>query len=319
VSRRSGLAADAAAFIESLRSERRASAHTVRSYDGDLRQFLGFLADYDPPALEGARGAARLDARAVRAFLAYLHGLRLARSSVARKLASVRSFFRFRRARRGEGEDPAGAVHAPRLPARLPRMLSIEEATAVVESPTASDPPPRGGTVSLVRDRALLELLYGSGLRVGELAGLSLDDLDLPSRTVRVLGKGRKERIVPFGGPAHEAMTAWLRAAAPLREKGDPDAVFLNLRGGRLTDRAVRQILDRWVGRARIGRQISPHALRHSFATHLLDRGADIRSIQELLGHASLSTTQRYTRVGIEQLQKVHREAHPRAKPGRGR
>ena len=325
---------DIARFIEHLRSERRSSPHTVRSYASDLEQFRVFLEDYDPKAAGSPRTVGTM---AVRAFLASLHGRGVGRLSAARKLASIRSFFRFLRRARGWNDDPAGPVRSPRAPKRLPRVLTVEEVSALVEAPAGAEPTGRGGRLSLARDRALLELLYAAGLRVSELTGLSLDDVDLRGRSVRVLGKGGKERIVPFGGPAERALADWLAQSAPLREEtsrgvpagaggkrgaarpgpaGSPDplAVFLNLRGGRLTDRAVRQILNRWLLHTATTRKMSPHALRHSFATHLLDRGADLRSIQELLGHASLSTTQRYTHLGIEQIQRVYRDAHPRSR-----
>ncbi|PYT07475.1 MAG: tyrosine recombinase XerD [Acidobacteria bacterium] len=304
-----------ARFIEHLRSERRVSPHTVRSYACDLRQFRQFLQEYEPEASRFPRSTSTL---AVRGFLAHLHGRGISRVSAARKLATLRSFFRFLRQDRGWQENPAGPVRTPKMPRRLPRLLTVDEARVVVEAPSGCDPTSRGGRVALTRDRALLEMLYATGLRVGEIVGLSLDDVDLSGRSVRVLGKGGKERIVPFGKPAERALRGYLLESGPLRERRgsrrDPLALFLNMRGGRLTDRAVRMIVDRYIRRAAIGRKLSPHALRHSFATHLLDRGADLRSIQELLGHSSLSTTQRYTHLGIEQILRVYREAHPRSR-----
>ena len=301
-------------FAEHLLSERRASPHTVRSYVGDLNQFRQFLEGYDPPAARSPKAVSTL---AVRAFLAQLHRAGIGRVSAARKLASIRSFFRFLRRKRGFQEDPAGPVRSPRAPRRLPRVLSVEEACALVEAPASSEPRPRSGRLGLLRDAALLELLYATGLRVGELVSLTLEDVHLAGRTARVLGKGRKERIVPFGAPAERALREYLRESAPQRAGAAGGALFLNMRGGRLTDRAVRLIVDRYLCKAAVHRKLSPHALRHSFATHLLDRGADLRTIQELLGHASLSTTQRYTHLGIEQIMRVYRDAHPRAKAHR--
>jgi integrase/recombinase XerC len=307
-------------FIEHLRSERRLSPHTVRSYASDLKQFRQFLEEYDPRAARSPRLAGTL---AIRAFLAHLHGKGTSRVSAGRKLASIRSFYRFLRADKGWAEDPAGPVKTPRAPRRLPRMLTVEEAGALVEAP-AGEPDTAGagdrsrsGPLALSRDRAILELLYATGLRVGELVSLSIDDVDLSGRSLRVVGKGRKERIVPFGGPAERALRDYLRRSAARRARGEEMALFVNLRGGRLTDRAVRDILDRWLRRASVDRKLSPHALRHSFATHLLDRGADLRTIQELLGHASLSTTQKYTHLGIEQILRVYRGSHPRSRPQR--
>ena len=207
--------------------------------------------------------------------------------------------------------NPATGIPTPRQGKKLPRHLTVDEAFAVVEAPDVA-------TLRGKRDRAILELLYACGLRVGELAGLSLEDLDLSDEAVRVMGKGRKERIVPVGSKACAAAAAWLSASAELRRgPSAPDdgrePLFLNLRGGRLTDRSIRRMLDGYVLKASLNRKISPHVLRHSFATHLLGAGADLRAIQELLGHSSLSTTQKYTHIGIEQLTAVYDRCHPRA------
>jgi integrase/recombinase XerC len=220
---------------------------------------------------------------------------------VARKLAALRSCFRFL-VRRGVLEgNPAREARSPRQPRRLVTFLPIDEATQLVDG--------RGvGGESRARDVAILELLYASGLRVSELAGLDLDDLDRTERTLRVLGKGRKERIVPYGDAAAGALERWLG------KRGEASgAVFTNARGGRLTVRSIHTIVRRAARAAGITRRVSPHTLRHTFATHLLDGGADLRAIQELLGHSRLSTTQRYTHVGAEQLMKVYDRAHPRA------
>ena len=284
-----------AAFLRHLAVERNASAHTLRSYANDLGDFRRFLS---------ARGGdlARADLRAVRAWLAALHARGLAAASIARKLAAVRSCYRFL-VRRGVIEgNPAREARSPRQPRRLVTFLPHDEAAQLVDGRAV------GGS-QRARDVAILEMLYATGLRVSELAGLDLDEVDRTERTVRVLGKGRKERIVPYGGHAGRALERWLG------ERGESgDALFTNARGGRLTARSIHTIVRRSARAAGITRRVSPHTLRHTFATHLLDGGADLRAIQELLGHSRLSTTQRYTHVGAEQLMKVYDRAHPRAK-----
>jgi integrase/recombinase XerC len=282
-----------AAFLGYLEAEKHASPHTVKSYRADLVDFRRFL-----DASEGgdARG---IDARGVRAYLAALHTRGLDPVSVARKLASIRSWFRFLRRRGVLTRNPAQAVRAPRLPRKLVSFLPIDETVALMETRH-----PR----STARDAAIVELLYASGLRVSELVGLDLRDIDFAEMTVRVLGKGRKERIVPFGAAAGRALREYLDARGPAA-----GAVFLNRRGGRLTVRSVHTIVRRQARAAGIVRRVSPHTLRHTFATHLLDSGADLRMIQELLGHGRLSTTQRYTHVGSDQLMRIYDAAHPRA------
>ena len=282
-------------FLEYLGVERGASPHTLRSYATDLAEFTGFL------AAERIEGLAAADARAVRAFLAELHRRRLSKATIARKLAAIRSCFRFL-ARRGVLEvNPARQVRSPRLGRRLPSVLPKDEATQLLDA--APEP-----TVAGARDRALLELLYASGLRVAEGCGLDVDDVDLARRTVRVLGKGDKERVVPVGDTALEALDAYLELRG--RERGP---LFLNARGGRLSPRSAHRIVGRRARRAGIGQRVTPHTLRHSFATHMLGEGADLRLIQELLGHRRLSTTQRYTHVSPEHLMRVYDAAHPRA------
>jgi integrase/recombinase XerC len=285
-----------AAFLRHLAVERNASAHTLRSYANDLTDFQRFL------ATRGGADVTTADAKTVRAWLVSLHARGLAPASVARKLAALRSCFRFL-VRRGVLEgNPAREARSPRQPRRLVTFLPIDEATQLVDGRAL------GGT-SRARDVAILETLYATGLRVSELAGLDLDDLDRAERTVRVLGKGRKERMVPFGSHAARALESWLG------ERGEAEgAVFTNARGGRLTVRSVHTIVRRSARAAGITRRVSPHTLRHTFATHLLDGGADLRAIQELLGHSRLSTTQRYTHVGAEQLMRIYDKAHPRAK-----
>lgn len=285
----------AASFLEYLAVERGASPHTLRSYRSDLTEFTRFLAE------EGIGGLAEADSRAVRAYLARLHQRRLSKATVARKLAAVRSCFRFM-ARRGVLEgNPARQVRSPRLGRRLPSFLPKDEATQLLD---AAPVPGAAGA----RDRALVELLYASGLRVAEGCGLDLDDLDEARRTVRVVGKGDKERVVPVGETALEALAAHLVLRG--RQRGP---LFQNPRGGRLTTRSAHRIVKRMALRAGLGQRVTPHTLRHSFATHMLGEGADLRLIQELLGHSRLSTTQRYTHVSAEHLMRVYDAAHPRA------
>lgn len=296
----------ASAFLAHLRDERNCSAHTVRAYGADLDQLLEFLGSRSASLL-GAPG--KIDLLVLRAFMASLHERRLGRTSAARKVAALRSFFRYL-VREGVLQDnPARGIRAPKLEQKLPRLLDEKEAAALVEAPDAS-------TLEGKRDRAVLELLYATGMRVGELTGLDLGALDLAEGTILVRGKGGRERIVLFGEKAAAAVRVYLaarRAAASRGAGRASDALFVSRRGTRLTDRSVRRLVERRLRECALARRISPHGLRHSFATHLLDRGADLRAIQELLGHASLSTTQRYTHVSTEQMLKVYRKAHPRA------
>jgi integrase/recombinase XerC len=292
-------------FARYLAVERRASAHTLKAYLGDLAQYAAWLAESGQPLLPGSPAA-------VRAFLARASAESRA-PSLARKLSALRSFYRFL-VREGLAEqNPARAVASPKLPKRLPVVLPEEDAAALMDAPDHLAAP------LALRDRAILELLYGAGLRAAELVGLDVADVDLEQLLVRVLGKRRKERIVPFGRPAAAALHAWLDggrpvlAAGPARA-GAAAALFLNHRGGRITTRSVARRIDHWVLAAALPRHVHPHVLRHTFATHLLSNGADLRGIQELLGHASLSTTQRYTHVDWKRLAAVYDEAHPRAK-----
>lgn len=293
-------------FLAYLGDQRHASPQTVRAYESDLAQFGAFLAREHGAG--AARGPEGIDALAVRGFVAQLHHAGLDKSSIARKLSTVRSFLNHAVRERRIETNPAAAVPTPRIARKLPKDLTVDEVFALLDGIQGSD-------ACALRDRAILEFLYATGLRVGELVSLDVEDLDVAGQVVRVLGKGSKERMVPFGGQARRALAVWLEAARMLRgQGGDAEAVFLNLRGGRLTDRSVRRILDRRLREAAIQGRVSPHALRHSFATHLLGAGADLRAIQELLGHASLSTTQRYTHVSVAALMQVYDRAHPRAR-----
>ena len=275
------------------------SPHTVRAYANDLKQ----LADHVSDEL-GREGEPRdVDHLMVRSFLARLHRGGVKKVSASRKLASVRTFFRYL-CREGVLErNPARAILSPRLERRIPSHLDENDVAALLEWPAEDD--------AARRAQALLEMLYATGVRCAELVGMDVSDVDLDDRAVRVLGKGRKERIVPFGTRARDAVRAYLPARA--QAKPTTDALFVNARGGRLTDRSVRRILAARLREIALAKRASPHTLRHSFASHLLQRGADLRSIQELLGHASLSTTQRYTHLNARQILEIYRRAHPRA------
>jgi integrase/recombinase XerC len=291
-----------AEFLRHLTVNRNASKHTVRAYTQDLKA----LSDYLTPKGVELEKANALDIRGFLGTQAVSH----AATTRARRLAALKSFYGFLTRRKIIALNPARRVKTPKLPQRLPRAVPIDETFALVESPELD-------RALGLRDRAMWEVLYGGGLRVAEMCGLSLKDLDRRSGVVRVLGKGNKERLCPLNETALEAIDAWLARrgeclAKPLKAQ-DPTALFLNHRGGRLTTRSVERHLRRYAEQTGITRRVTPHALRHSFATHLLAGGADIRTIQELLGHASLSTTQRYTAVSFEQLQKVYDSAHPRA------
>jgi integrase/recombinase XerC len=298
------------AFLQFLRLNRNASVHTVRAYESDLSQFLDHTA-----ARMGIRRAVlepvHLDRPALRGFLAELHKRGLSRASAARKLAAARTFLRYLR-REGMIDGDAGAlVPTPKRDVRMPVHLSEAEMTRFVTAPALDDPLGR-------RDRAILELFYASGLRLSEVAGLGVDDVNLSAQMVRTLGKGGKQRIVPFNRSTASAIRAYLKDRALLvhatsgaRAKADP--LFVNYRGARLTARSIDRLVRRYAAASGVRLGVSPHALRHSFATHLLQRGADLRAIQELLGHARLSTTQRYTHVNAAQLIEVYRKSHPRA------
>lgn len=299
-------------FLEHIGDERGVSRHTLRAYEGDLLRFLAFLAEFLGRAPD-AVGPDEVDAQAVRSFLAAETRRGLGQRSQGRALAAVRSLFRFACREGTLAANPARGVRTPKYPRRLPRHLRPGEVEKLIEAPSGAAPPAR-------RDRALVELLYATGLRVGELVSLDWPDVDLNARVLRVVGKGGKERMVPFGRPAADALRDWLAVWEEVREAGDPpeggggEPIFLNQRGGRLGDRSVRTLIDRWTAAAGVPAGVHPHTLRHTFATHLLEAGADLRTIQELLGHSSLSTTQKYTHLEVERLLAVYRDAHPRAR-----
>ncbi len=295
-------------FLEHLRYERNVSSHTLRNYASDLEQFLNFLtADGKRKAPE----ASQIDHLTIREWLASLHTDQKKKSSIARKLAALRTFFQFL-VREGMLElNPAKLVATPKLEKKLPKHLSIEEAIRFIESP---DPEADLGK----RDRAMLELMYATGVRVAELTTLNIADVDFGNQLVRVTGKRRKQRIVPFGDPAGAAIRDYLDVREKLLfnapvSKRDEEALFLNYQGTRITTRSVGRMVEKYIRICAGMHNISPHALRHSFATHLLDCGADLRDIQELLGHARLSTTQVYTHVSMEKLIEVYDKAHPKA------
>jgi len=285
------------AFLRDLREVRQASAHTQRAYGRDLQRCLTWLQEE-----AGAPPLATVRPAILRLYLGALADDGLAPGSLARHLASLRAFFRWCEERGHVDANPATALRSPRRGRRLPRYLEEEEVDKLLAAPD-------GTATHDLRDRALLEMLYSSGCRVSELVALDEADLDLARGLVRLRGKGRKERLGMVGRPAVDALNRYLA------EKGnlglDRGALFLNRDGGRLTDRSVRRVLDRCLQRAGIARSCSPHTLRHSFATHLLRRGADLRTVQELLGHASLGTTQIYTHVSLEGLRSLYRQAHP--------
>ena len=289
-------------FLTYLEVERGASPHTLRNYEGDLRQFLDFLRT----SHQGARPApADVDAFVVRSFLASRAGHGDSKATRGRKLATLRSLFKFL-AREGIVVcSPAAAVSAPRKDQKLPRVLTADDAKRLMEDQT----PARARSA---RDQAILETLYSTGARVAELVGLNAEDIDLHEGIATVMGKGRKERVVPLGRQAVEAIRAYVETFGPCDGR-KPLPLFRNRRGGRLTARSVERIVAKFSRSIPNFPTISPHALRHSFATHLLDGGADLRAIQELLGHASLSTTQRYTHVAVDRLMETYDKAHPRA------
>jgi len=315
-------------FLAYLKLNRHVSPHTVRAYESDITQYLAWVAA-DQDRKMSALTPRDLGLTSVRAHLADLNKAGKARSSVARKLSALRTFVKYLRREEVIDHDPTATAVAPKRDQTIPTHLSEPEMARLIEMPSTADPLGR-------RDRAILELFYASGLRLSELVGIDLEDLNLSGRMVRVMGKGGKERLLPFNQSALAALRAWLadragilaarqararqrtavaprKTVAGARQKAPRDPLFLNARGSRLTGRSVDRMLRRYVAQCSTRLGISPHALRHSFATHLLQRGADLRAIQELLGHSRLSTTQRYTHVNAAQLIDVYRKSHPRA------
>ena len=312
------------AFLQHLKLNRHLSPHTVRAYESDIAQYLAFVA-----AATGTRmsqlAPSDLAMTSVPAHIAGLNAAGAARSSVGRKLSALKTFVRYLRREEVLEHDPTAMAVAPRRDHTIPVFLSEPEITRLIETPDTGAPLGR-------RDRAILELFYASGLRLSELVAIDLEDVNLSGRMVRVMGKGRKERLLPFNQSAASAIRMWMKDRAAILASRKPQApsrkpqapsrkpqaaslnpLFINYRGTRLTDRSVDRLLRGYVAQCSTRMGISPHALRHSFATHLLQRGADLRAIQELLGHTALSTTQRYTHVNAAQLIDVYRKSHPRA------
>jgi len=311
------------AFLAYLKLNRHVSPHTVRAYESDVSQYLAFVAGETGKKMS-ALGPADLDLDSVRLHIAELNKADKARSTVARKLSGLRTFIKYLRREEIIEHDPAAMAVAPKRDQTIPTHLSEPEIARLIETPDTGDALGR-------RDRAILELFYASGLRLSELVAIDLEDLNLSDRMVRVMGKGGKERILPFNQSTVSALKAWMKDRAAIvaarlprriarssktsrpQDLKTSDPLFINYRGTRLTGRSVDRLLRRYVAQCSTRMGVSPHALRHSFATHLLQRGADLRAIQELLGHARLSTTQRYTHVNAAQLIDVYRKSHPRA------
>jgi integrase/recombinase XerC len=284
-------------FNNSLKAERDVSRHTLRAYTKDLSDFFSFT----------AKKPQDIDKLDIRSYLASLYQKKLKKTSISRKLATIRSFYKFLYREGYVKNNPAKLVSSPKIPKNLPRFLTIDEAFSLMEAP-------KGDTFQATRDKSILELLYSSGLRVSEISLLDINDLDIKESLIRAKGKGKKERIIPIGKKAMDALRNYLSEKISLKKKSQ--SLFLNIQGGRLTQRSIRRIVGKYGRLIALKGCLSPHVIRHTFATHLLHGGADLRSIQELLGHASLSTTQKYTHVDIAHLIEVYDKAHPRAKRG---
>ena len=296
-------------FQTYLTAERNVSEHTRVAYTSDLEEFAEFLQKNN--FISNRDEIAGVETETIRSYLAYLFRQKVKKVSVNRKISSLRSFYKFL-IRQGKAKsNPAGMIQTSKTEKYMPTFLSVDEMFSLLNVQSS-------GSLADLRNLAMLELFYSSGLRLSELAGLNVIDLDLNQALVKVRGKGRKERIVPLGGPARKALEEYLAGTSAARKKVDADVfkspLFLNTRGARISGRSIARIVDAATAKSGIGRKISPHALRHTFATHLLNAGADLRSIQELLGHESLSTTQKYTAVNINRMMEIYDKAHPRAK-----
>jgi integrase/recombinase XerC len=286
-------------FIDYLKHQKNVSPHTARSYLSDLEQLYAFL---------GTKELKDVDHGILREFIAHLTKLKVAKSSIARKLSAIRSFFKYLNRESILTTNPARLVATPRREKRLPAVLTADDAQRLMEAPGPGNKPDAG---TLLRDRAVLETLYSTGIRASELIGINREDIDQSSRLVRIRGKGRKERIVPIGHRALDAVNAYLGTRLKSIESS---AVFIGPGGKRLTARTVQRILENYRKKLQLLQKASPHTLRHSFATHMLESGADLRAIQELLGHTSLSTTQRYTHLNLDSLMEAYDKAHPKAR-----
>ncbi len=286
-------------FITYLKNEKNVSPHTARSYLSDLEQLFDFL---------GERALASVDHQTLRQFIAHLMDLKVKKSSIARKLSAIRTFFKYLNREGVLTNNPARLVATPRKEKRLPAVLTVDDAQRLMDAPASKND---GDAVSTARDRAVLETLYSTGIRASELIGINKYDLERRERLIRIRGKGRKERIVPIGTKALVAIDAYL---AQNHKARDATAVFTGPSGKRLTARTVQRILENYRKKLDLAQTASPHTLRHSFATHMLESGADLRAIQELLGHASLSTTQQYTHLNLDSLMETYDKAHPKAR-----
>lgn len=291
-------------FLSNLSAQRNLSPNTIKAYSNDLKQFTSFIKRANRNSLE------EVDPKTLRRFLAYLYTLKYKPRTVARKLSSIRSLFVFIASVKGTNCNPASFLMTPKLPRSLPNVLRESEVNSLLESPDIS-------TVLGRRDRAILELIYSSGIRVGELVSLDNSDLELSAGQIKVLGKGSKERIIPVGDVAIDSLNDYLKnSREALAKKGrqrDIESLFLTRNGNRISSSDVRRLFSKYIRRISLDSGATPHTLRHSFATHLLDNGADLRTVQELLGHVDLSTTQLYTHISTSHLRKVYKQAHPRA------
>lgn len=299
-------------FADYLKYQRNASEHTLRNYLSDLEQFYDYLCPGNSSGERPGIDINQIDHITIREYMAMLYQEKRKKTSIARKLATLRTFFKFLCREQVVELNPARLVSSPRLEKRLPKVLSVDEIIHFIETPDTE-------TVLGKRDRAIIELLYATGCRVSEVAGMNLEDIDFRNEMIRVRGKGRKERFVPFGSKAKEALAVYMEVRAALlaeapEHKREANALLLNYQGTRITTRSIGRLIDKYVKECALAHDISPHSLRHSVATHLLSAGADLRVIQELLGHARLSTTQIYTHVSIEHLMQVYDKAHPRAR-----
>ena len=287
-------------FLDFLKYEKNASPHTISGYRRDLLQFKNYLKNKN-------LNWEQADNIVIRGFLAILYEKKVKKSTSGRKLAAIRSFYKFCVQRKWMADNPANIVSTPKQEKTVPSFLTEEEMAEFLDFPCS-------GKVLDLRDKAMLELLYASGIRVSELVGLNLEDLNYDERLIRVKGKGKKERMIPFGKNAEESLQIYISRRMMINKgKIDEEALFLNYRGQRLSTRSVERTVDFYIQRSAVRRKISPHSLRHSFASHLLSRGADLRVIQELLGHESLATTQKYTHMDLRHLLEVYKKSHPRS------
>lgn len=295
-------------FLRYLKIERNASEYTLKSYSEDFRSLFDYLED----RCGGATGVAQLEIATLRGYVAYLHECQYAKSTIARRLACLRSFLRYCQREGLVASNPAKALRTPRAGRKLPHFLTTEQIAQLLEAPSAND-------AEGLRDRAMLETMYSAGLRVAELVGLNIDHWDRDANIIRVYGKGKKERIAPVGRYASKALLRWLEVRRPAENAGPDDraAIFLNRFGTRLTTRSVGRMIEKYLKETGLDQQTSPHTLRHTFATHLLDGGADLRAVQEMLGHKSLTTTQIYTHVSTQRLRDTYENSHPHAAKNR--